>query len=111
MISEREKDVLAGVLSPYANQIERVGVFGSRATGTAKPISDIDLVIYGDIDAMTERRLWTLFQESNLPMPVDVVVYARVKYQPLKAHIDAVARVIFQGNDLKARAACLRARS
>lgn len=101
MLSDREKETLASILAPFSGQIDQVGVFGSRATGVAKPTSDIDLVIYGNIDYPTEWRLRTLFQESSLPVEVDVVVYGHIKYEPLKRHIDSVALKIFDGSYLR----------
>lgn len=94
-LSERERETLARVLAPFADRIERVGVFGSRASGQARPNSDIDLVLYGDIDEALERRVWTLLEDANLPVSVDVVAYSRISHPPLKAHIDATSIIMF----------------
>jgi uncharacterized protein len=80
--------LIIAMLHPYAHQIERVGLFGSRATGRYRPNSDIDLVLYGSLDEATISRLWTLFAESSLPVKVDVLRYNPEMYPPLKAHID-----------------------
>ncbi len=55
-------------------------VFGSRATGTQKPMSDLDLCIMGEksLDALTRSHLEDAFSESILPMKVDIVEWARV---------------------------------
>jgi uncharacterized protein len=99
MLSDREKQVIATILAPYADQIDRVAVFGSRATGRAKASSDIDLVIYSNADKKLERRLWTLFNETNLSVAVDVVLYNHIKHAPLKSRIDAVALDVFDPSD------------
>ena len=52
-------------------------LFGSRAMGRASPQSDVDLVIYGADDPRLVDQLFTLFDESLLPMTVDVVDYDR----------------------------------
>jgi predicted nucleotidyltransferase len=88
------------ILRPFADSIDRVGIFGSRATGRMRPQSDIDLVIYGPIDQMTIDRLWTLFSESSLEYSVDVVGYDLISHPPLKQHIDAVEKTLFQKTDL-----------
>ncbi len=57
-----------------------VWVFGSRAQGTAKNTSDLDLALAGPValghtDAL---RLEIAFEESNLPYTVDLVDLAAV---------------------------------
>ena len=51
-----------------------VRAFGSRATWTAKDYSDLDLAVVGDgpLDRRTLDRLKEAFEESTLPMRVDV---------------------------------------
>jgi len=55
-----------------------VRVFGSRVNGTAKPFSDLDLVVMGDVplDFRQLAALKDAFAESNLPFRVDVVDWA-----------------------------------
>ena len=52
-----------------------VWAFGSRATGTAKPYSDLDLAIITDrpLPLSTQAALANAFSESDLPWSVDVV--------------------------------------
>jgi type I restriction enzyme S subunit len=53
----------------------QVWAFGSRATWTAKPFSDLDLVVFGDeplsLAKIAEMR--EAFQESALPFKVDLL--------------------------------------
>ena len=93
------RDLLRDILATAGDRIDRVAVFGSRATGRYRPNSDLDLVLYGSADAADCDRLWTLFQESPLPFSVDVVSYAAIDSPPLRAHIDAVARPLFVRTD------------
>lgn len=55
-----------------------VRLFGSRATGTTKPYSDLDLVIMGSetLPVTTMRILRDAFEESDLPFRVDLVEWA-----------------------------------
>lgn len=94
-LTRQQLDELARVLAPFADQIERVALFGSRATGTARANSDIDLVIHGPVDAATADRLWTLFDASSLPVTVDVLAYDAIVTPALKAHVDAVDNTLF----------------
>ena len=52
-----------------------VKAFGSRATWTAMDYSDLDLLVLGEseLDGATLSRLNEAFEESDLPMCVDVV--------------------------------------
>jgi predicted nucleotidyltransferase len=100
-VTERQRAILHKIFAPYADKIERVGVFGSRATGKARPNSDIDLVVYGGIEQADIARLHTLFTDSLLEVTVDVVAYDQISYLPFKEHIDAVVLTLFTHEDLK----------
>jgi uncharacterized protein len=83
-------NIIHDVLAPYADRIKLVGLFGSRAEGTFRPNSDIDMVIYGDLNQADADRIWTLFDASGLSIKVDVIIYDLIAYPPLKEHIDRV---------------------
>jgi type I restriction enzyme S subunit len=70
--------ILCDILAAHLPGCE-VRIFGSRATGTAKPHSDIDLVIMGDepLPVTTMRILRDAFDDSDLPFQVDLVEWAR----------------------------------
>lgn len=91
-LSEDQVRLIKETIENFAPAVEAVSVFGSRATGTYKSYSDIDLVLYGDINEETIDRLWTCFAESRLPYKVDVTAYNLVTHPPLKEHIDRVAK-------------------
>jgi uncharacterized protein len=75
-----------------------VRVFGSRVNGTAKPFSDLDLVVMGDAP-LEFRQLAALkdaFAESNLPFRVDVVDWATTSAE-FRAIIEERFEVIGEG--------------
>ena len=94
-LSEKQLQVIRETLEKFAPAVESVSVFGSRATGSYNRYSDIDLVLYGDLEEETIDRLWTCFHESSLPYKVDVTAYSLVKHPPLKEHIDRFAKPLF----------------
>jgi len=100
-LSRLELDILIKIFFPYADKINRVALFGSRATGNFKSNSDIDLVIYGQLNKNHLDRLFTLFSESHLSLKVDLAVYHLIDYLPLKNHIDQVALILFTKKDLE----------
>ncbi len=67
------------ILREHAPQCD-VWAFGSRVRGDAKPASDLDLAVQGtaplSIGALA--KLAMAFEESDLPMKVDVVDMARI---------------------------------
>jgi len=78
--------------------IEEVYLFGSRAKGTYKKGSDIDLAVKGrDCTSAIALDLQTLLNEK-LPIPymVDVVDYGSLTHQELREHIQRVGVVIYR---------------
>ena len=67
------------LLATYAPECE-VRAFGSRVTGTAKPYSDLDLAFIGPgkIPLTRLAALREAFQESDLPMRVDILDWHRI---------------------------------
>jgi predicted nucleotidyltransferase len=100
-LTPAQLEIIRHILRPFAEEIETVGLFGSRATGTYRPESDIDLVIYGAVSEATLARLHRLFQESALPFTVDIQGYEHIAYPPLKEHIDRVMKPLFTPSDLR----------
>lgn len=99
-LSDTSLATLHKVLSPFATHITHAGLFGSRATGNYRPNSDIDLVLYGDLDPTMVGSIALGFEESSLPYKVDVVAYPLITYTPFREHIDAVMRPLFMQADL-----------
>jgi len=76
--------------------IEDAVIFGSRAKGTHKKASDVDLAIKGrTVTPETIQRLSFLLNEE-LPLPYffDVVHYETLENQLLVEHIDRVGKSI-----------------
>lgn len=75
-LSDSELAIVRAILKTHLPGRE-VRVFGSRATGRAKPHSDLDLVVMGD-DALTDTTYAALvcdFEESDLPFRVDLLAW------------------------------------
>jgi len=78
-------------------EINRVIIFGSRALGTAKPGSDIDLAIDGDNVTRATRLMFYdwLNNESTIPYKTDVVQLNELENPDLKAHIEQKGKIIY----------------
>ncbi|WGK68529.1 nucleotidyltransferase domain-containing protein [Candidatus Haliotispira prima] len=90
----KEMQIIKEVLLPYKEKIDQIALFGSRAMGTYKEGSDIDLVLYGELTEKEERRIGSEFQESSLVLNLDIKVYHLIGHKPLQEHIDKIKAVL-----------------
>ncbi|MBV5339313.1 MAG: nucleotidyltransferase domain-containing protein [Deltaproteobacteria bacterium] len=76
-LKPKHRNIVCEILANHLPDRE-VRIFGSRANGTAKPYSDIDLVIMGNepLPVTTMRILRDAFDDSDLPFQVDLVEWA-----------------------------------
>ena len=85
-LSQRELDIITQTLKRLHTQ-EAI-LFGSRAKGTFKKGSDIDLAIVGD-----EKKVsYFLNEEINLPYFFDIINLHKITNKNLLEHIDRVGK-------------------
>ena len=79
-LSADERALVGAILNRHLPPGVSVSVFGSRADGTPKPWSDLDLVLSGDgaLPLAVIAALREAFDESALPWKVDLVDRASV---------------------------------
>ncbi len=68
--------------------IEKKVVFGSRAAGTYKRTSDIDIAIYGKLTRAEVNRLRGDLEESDCFYKVDLVHYEALADEEMRKNID-----------------------
>lgn len=98
-LSEKELSSLREVFMKF-DAIEEVILFGSRAQGTHKKASDVDLAIKGktiDLDTLAKLK-YTLEEQTNLPYFFDVVIYDKITNNALKQAIDESGEKIYKAN-------------
>ncbi len=78
--------------------VETAFIYGSRAMGTFRTGSDIDIALKGkQLSADTCSRIhFELEEETLLPYFFDITHYASLENQNLKDHIDRVGVVFYQ---------------
>jgi predicted nucleotidyltransferase len=101
-LTDRHIGIIRAILAPYADRIERVDLYGSRATGAYRAESDIDMVLHGTLDEPAIGRIRTLLDDSLLPYKIDLCAYDLIAYPPLRAQIDQVAKTLLTQADLRA---------
>ena len=70
--------------------IEKAVLYGSRAKGTYKTGSDIDLTLYGD--ALTTAELGDLL----LPYQIDLSIFDQIAHAKLREHIERIGVVFYE---------------
>jgi predicted nucleotidyltransferase len=93
--SARELELLTSVFRRHP-RIRRVALFGSRAKGTQRPESDIDLALWGEVDPLGSEEVAGELDELPLPYRFDVVPFASIKLDSLREHIERVGVTIYQ---------------
>jgi predicted nucleotidyltransferase len=80
--------------------IEEVILYGSRAKGTYKHASDIDLILKGDgLTTRDQLRLENDLDNLLLPWKFDVSLYHKITNPDLQDHIKRVGKVIFKQSE------------
>ena len=82
------------------SEVQEVKIYGSRAMGSQRPNSDIDLAVWGRIDRRVIGRISRELDELPLPYTFDVTDYASVDHAPLKQHIDEYGKNFFSREDI-----------
>lgn len=79
------------------DEIEKAGIYGSRALGNFKNGSDVDLVIFGKkvTNEILLKLKVKLEQELPIPYSFDLTHYETIKNSELKEHINKFARIIY----------------
>ena len=79
--------LIVAVLKSEPN-ITRAAVFGSRAKGTFRPNSDIDLVVWGELGEAPLSRLAAELDELPLPYLFDLKHAPSISSAPLREEIE-----------------------
>lgn len=93
-LSPRDIQTIHDVFSQYTD-IETVLIFGSRATGSFKPGSDIDLAIMNSVPSRIMLNLINDFEESSLPFKIDLIDFSSLSNPALSEHIQKAGIVFY----------------
>jgi predicted nucleotidyltransferase len=89
-------DRIRGVFARHPSVSQAV-LYGSRAKGSHKAGSDIDLTLHGD--ALDPRELRLILEELDdllLPYTVDLSIFALLDHPELRDHIRRAGVVFYQ---------------
>lgn len=86
-ISSNLLNEIIRIISKYKN-VEKAVIFGSRARGNFKKISDIDICIFGDDMTHKEMNLMEFeIKEIDTPLDFDVINFKSISKDELKKNI------------------------
>ena len=95
-MTDEELDLLCSLFARQ-REIERVILYGSRAKGTHKSFSDVDITLLGvGLSRSHLNRLMADIDESSLPYFFDVSLYAKLTNPDLIAQIEKTGVILFQ---------------
>ncbi|PWS26803.1 hypothetical protein DHW03_12280 [Pedobacter yonginense] len=78
-------------------EIDEVILYGSRAKGTQKPYSDIDITFLGDnINFSLQQKIEIELDDLLLPYKFDVSLYKSIANIDLVEHINRVGKTIYK---------------
>ena len=79
VLKDRYRQAIIDVLAA-CDRVERVVLFGSRATATNTPDSDVDILLFGaDLTASDQTHLNLALDDLTVPQKVDLAVYADIR--------------------------------
>ena len=89
-----ELALLQGVFRRHP-EIAAVRLFGSRAKGTHAAHSDVDLAVWGEVDALQAEAIAAELDELPLPYRYDVKPFAAIELPSLREHIERVGLPVY----------------
>lgn len=78
-------------------EVEKAILYGSRAMGTFKPGSDIDLTLIGE-NLTHNLMLGIMFDLDDLLLPwmIDLSIFDSIDHPELREHIDRVGQTLYE---------------
>ncbi|NUN12227.1 MAG: nucleotidyltransferase domain-containing protein [Myxococcales bacterium] len=106
-LSPRILGTIRQILADFP-EVEIAILYGSRAKGTHKPGSDIDLTLIGpQLTAAVLSKIATRLDDSPIPHTVDLSIYADLDHEELRKHIDRFG-VVFYDRGIHAESSVAR---
>ena len=91
------KEILA-IIEKYES-IEEVIIYGSRAKGTQREGSDIDITLLGNVNNEDFNKLLLELDDSYIPYKFDISIYNDLNSENLKEHIDRLGKTFYRRDD------------
>lgn len=94
-LNNSDIEKIQNVFALYS-QVEKVILYGSRAKGTYKPASDIDLTLVGTkLNLSVQQKIESELDDLMLPYKFDISIYHQISNKDLIEHIERVGKFFF----------------
>lgn len=98
-LTSSDLETITAVLAQFP-QVQEGIIFGSRALGTYKKGSDVDIALKGDLITKIASEISAILNERSLmPYFFDVVDYASLTNENLISHINRVGQTFYTRHD------------
>jgi predicted nucleotidyltransferase len=94
-VPERAINAIAGTLRRHP-RVRQAILYGSRAMGTHRPGSDIDLTLKGDLDHAELLLIETELDDLMLPYKIDLSLFYEIDNRALIEHIERVGLALYR---------------
>lgn len=88
-LAPHELRLVTGVFRRHP-EVSAARIFGSRAKGTHTPRSDVDLAVWGEVDAICAEAIAAELDELPLPYRFEVRSFESIKLGSLREHIERI---------------------
>lgn len=87
---------IAGVIASIGS-VKRAAIYGSRAKGSYRPNSDIDIMLYGDSITLSDlANIDCRLDDLLLPWQIDLTARCRVSSPTLLDEVDRWGKTFFK---------------
>jgi len=93
-LKKSEIEIIRHTLS-QVESVQQAILFGSRAKGSFKPGSDIDIAVKGCKPEEIIKLSMLLNEETTLPFFFDILAFERITNKELLQHIKRVGQIIY----------------
>ena len=110
-LKEKYRRAIIDILSSD-EKVEQVVFFGSRAMGTFRATSDVDIALFGDrLTLADQARFAEAVGMLSMPQDVDILLYSSIENKKLIEHIERYGVEWYSRNEARTMESAMSRRS
>ena len=94
-LTSEEIAQIRNVLSAHP-QVQEAVIYGSRAKGSYRAGSDIDLTLKGALSWTDLQEIETQLDDLDLPYQIDLSIESGIENQALRKHIETIGQKLYE---------------